>query len=292
MADEFYIGYEPEMPRGLALRIRLTAIAMLVVGAVVSGVLVIAQSRFANGTFEYDRVRMFEGRLIEYPYPALLVSGAMAAPTMYWLVGLGKHGASEMAAGRDGRLVRISGSLIERDGDRMIEVRSIDVDSQAARPLEPLRSLGPVSVSGEIVDGKCHLGVMKPGEGPTHRDCAVRCLIGRITPMFAPRADGKAPGPRPQGLVSARAFWRSFHWGLGPEAWGLPDDTTAGRPALIDPAGRALDAPLDSSLVGRPVVIRGELWSRGPLRFLAMTPSSIQIQENGASFLKVASTHR
>jgi hypothetical protein len=273
MADEFYIGYEPEMPRGLALRIRLTAIAMLVVGAVVSGVLVIAQSRFANGTFEYDRVRMFEGRLIEYPYPALLVSGAIAAPTMYWLVGLGKHGASEMAAGRDGRLVRISGSLIERDGDRMIEVRSIEVDSQAARPLEPLRSLGTVSVSGEIVDGKCHLGVMKPGEGPTHRDCAVRCLIGRITPMFAPRATEKAPGPRP-------------------EAWGLQDDTTAGRLALIDPAGRALDASLDSSLVGRPVVIHGELWSRGPLRFLAMAPSSIQIQENGASFLKVASTHR
>jgi hypothetical protein len=178
-----------------------------------------------------------------------------------------------MAAGRDGRLVRISGSLIERDGDRMIEVRSIDVDSQAARPLEPLRLLGTVSVSGEIVDGKCHLGVMKPGEGPTHRDCAVRCLIGRITPMFAPRATEKAPGP-------------------GPEAWGLQDDTTAGRLALIDPAGRALDASLDSSLVGRPVVIRGELWSRGPLRFLAMTPSSIQIQENGASFLNVASTHR
>jgi hypothetical protein len=102
--------------------------------------------------------------------------------------------------------------------------------------------------------------------------------------MFAPYS--KSPGLRPQASERATAFWSSAHWGLGPEAWGLQD-----RLALVDPAGRAFDAPLDT-LVGRPVVIRGELLSRGPLRFLATTPAAIQVQENGASFLNVASTQR
>jgi len=285
MQDEFYIGYEAEMPRGLALRIRLTAIAVLVVAAAVSSILVFAQSRSADATFEYGRERVFEGRLIEFPYPALLVSGATAAPTSYWLVGPGKHGAARLVAGRDGAVVRITGSLIERDDDHMIEMRSLAVVARANTPaVEPLRSLGPIVLSGEVVDSKCNLGVMKPAEGPTHRDCAVRCLLGRITPMVVPHS--KAPGPRRQASERATAFWLSAHWGLGSEAWGLHR-----RLALVDPAGRVFDAPLDT-LVGRPVVIRGELLSRGPLRFLATTPAAIQVQENGASFLNVASTQR
>jgi len=261
MQDEFYIGYEAEMPRGLDSRIRRTAVAVLLIGLVVSSMLVFAHRRSADATFEYGRERVFEGRLIEFPYPALLVSGAHA-PTSYWLVGPGKHGAAGLVAGRDGAIVRITGSLIEREHDHMIELRSLAMVTGVTLPaVEPLRSLGPIVLSGEIVDSKCHLGVMKPGEGPTHRDCAVRCLLGRITPMVA--ASSKAPGPK-----------------------GLH-----GRLALVDPAGRAFDAPLDA-LVGRPVVIRGELLSRGPLRFLATTPAAIQVQENGASFLNVASTQR
>ena len=292
MQDEFYIGYDAEMPRGLASRIRRTAVAVLLIALIVSSMLVFAHRRSADATFEYGRERMFEGRLIEFPYPALVVSGATATPTPYWLVGPGKHGAAGLVAGRDGAIVRITGSLIEREHDHMIELRSLAMVTRLTLPaVEPLRSLGPIVLRGEIVDSKCHLGVMKPGEGPTHRDCAVRCLLGRITPMFVPHS--KAPGPRPQASEPrpqaserATAFWPSAHWPLGPEAWGLQD-----RLALVDPAGRAFDAPLDT-LVGRPVVIRGELLSRGPLRFLATTPAAIQVQENGASFLNVASTQR
>ena len=285
MQDEFYIGYEAEMPRGLDSRIRRTAVAVLLIALVVSSMLVFAHRRSADATFEYGRERVFEGTLIEFPYPALLVSGATAPLTSYWLVGPGKHGAAGLVAGRDGAIVRITGSLIEREHDHMIELRSLAMVTGVTLPaVEPLRSLGPIVLSGEIVDSKCHLGVMKPGEGPTHRDCAVRCLLGRITPMFATHSKG--PGPRPQASERATAFWPSARWGLGPEAWGLQD-----RLALVDPAGRAFDAPLDT-LVGRPVVIRGELLSRGPLRFLATTPAAIQVQENGASFLNVASTQR
>jgi hypothetical protein len=39
---------------------------------------------------------------------------------------------------------------------------------------------GQVTLTGEIVDSKCFLGVMVPGEGVTHRGCAALCLRGGI----------------------------------------------------------------------------------------------------------------
>jgi hypothetical protein len=243
MKDDFYIGYEAFMAAPLAARVRVTAVALIVLALVVSGVLVFAQGRFAKATFEYGHPRTFEGRLVEHPYPALLVAGPTLPSRFYWLVAAGKHGAFDLVTGRDGQMVRVSGSLIERDQDRMIEVTSreaiVSIDT-ATLPLEPMRSLGEIVIRGEIVDSKCHLGVMKPGEGATHRDCAVRCLLGRVTPMFAPRRQ----------------------------------DTRVGRLALVDPHGRPITESLET-IVGRPVEIRGELLVRGPQRFLATERSAM-----------------
>ena len=52
-------------------------------------------------------------------------------------------------------------------------------------------------LAGEIVDGKCYLGVMNPGEGKVHRDCAARCIAGGAPPLLA-----VAGGPPRGRLVS------------------------------------------------------------------------------------------
>jgi hypothetical protein len=39
-------------------------------------------------------------------------------------------------------------------------------------------------VKGEIVDPKCFFGVMKPGEGKPHKDCAIRCILGGMPPVL------------------------------------------------------------------------------------------------------------
>jgi hypothetical protein len=41
-----------------------------------------------------------------------------------------------------------------------------------------------VTLAGEIVDSKCYLGVMNPGNGKVHRDCAARCISGGIPAAF------------------------------------------------------------------------------------------------------------
>jgi hypothetical protein len=67
--------------------------------------------------------------------------------------------------------------------------------------------LGSVSLVGEIVDTKCHFGVMNPGSGKVHRDCAVRCISGGIPPGLLVRdRDGKL-----QTILLAGADGRELH---------------------------------------------------------------------------------
>ena len=40
-------------------------------------------------------------------------------------------------------------------------------------------------MAGEICDGKCLAGAMRPGNGLAHKACANLCLLGDIPPVFA-----------------------------------------------------------------------------------------------------------
>ena len=242
MSDEFYIGYEPDMPAQLAVRIHRVARALVALALVMPAVLVFSEDRFAPGVFEYGRVRTFSGRIVEFPYPALVADDATGANGVYWLVGPGKHSAENIVDGRDGQRVQLSGSLIERAGDAMIEVvpDSLIMAGTRTTAIEPLRSLGVVLVEGEVVDSKCHLGVMKPGEGPTHRDCAVRCLLGRIPPMFVPH-----------------------------------DRAGVGRVTLVSDAGQPFAGA--DAFAGRRVSIRGEILRRGSQMFFAVSRHDIRV---------------
>jgi hypothetical protein len=58
---------------------------------------------------------------------------------------------------------------------------------ERADSVPALDELGAVQWTGEIVDSKCYLGVMNPGNGKVHRDCAARCISGGIPPAFLVR---------------------------------------------------------------------------------------------------------
>jgi hypothetical protein len=77
--------------------------------------------------------------------------------------------------------------LIYRDDQKMIALSggSIAVLGDAQQNQVVPKNLGEFDLVGEIVDSKCYLGNMNPGNGKVHRDCAVRCLSGGIPPVFA-----------------------------------------------------------------------------------------------------------
>jgi len=190
MDDEFFIGYAPPMPPRLARFVSWIVIG-LACGVLAWAVAVAAgHVPLEGGTFEFGHPRRFAGTIVERPYPALQPDGA--DQNVMLLVAPGKHGADVLVSGLDGRHVTLTGTRILRGTHAMIEVEpaSLDVDAGPASRLTPAaleaESFGDrrVRVRGEIVDSKCFLGVMVPGAGKTHKECASLCLRGGIPPAL------------------------------------------------------------------------------------------------------------
>ncbi len=59
MNDEFYIGYQNEMPPGTAAFLKKRIKLLLSLVAVISAVLVAAQQPFSSATFEFGVVKSF-----------------------------------------------------------------------------------------------------------------------------------------------------------------------------------------------------------------------------------------
>ena len=134
--------------------------------------------------------------------------------------------------GLNSRRVHFKGQLIYRDGQTMIEVEpsSIQTFANVERGPDQFHSLGEISVKGEIVDSKCYLGVMNPGKGKVHRDCASRCISGGVPPIFVSSAGD-------QFLL------------VGPDEKAFP------RGAL-------------RIFIAEPITVHGELLKRGDSKFL------------------------
>jgi hypothetical protein len=189
--EEFYIGYAPRPPRRIARTIFRAVVGLSALAATVALTLLFAQHPFARSTFEFQEYREFTGELELKPYPALLVGRPGGKEySRYLLVAPGKHGADAEVSMFAGKAVRLRGSLIYRDGHTIVELvpGSVRVvkDSRAA---VSVATLGAVTLTGEVVDSKCYLGVMNPGRTKVHRDCAARCISGGIPPAFV-TADG------------------------------------------------------------------------------------------------------
>jgi hypothetical protein len=249
--NDFYVGYLPKAPTALARFMRnvVAVLGLLVVTAAL--VLVIGQMPFANSAFEYGKVRSFEGVVVARPFPTLLVArpgeiGQQDNYSRYLLVAPGKYGADDLVAGFDRKRVRLQGQLIYREGGAMVEITpgSITVVDTAPANPETTRDLGAVTVTGEIVDSKCYLGVMNPGQGKVHRDCAARCLSGGIPPIFVTNNEGD------QFL-------------------------------LVDREGRALGHDALREFVAEPLTIHGELLQRGESRLLKIDARALHHRPNG-----------
>ncbi len=189
--SEFYVGYLPQSPRDIRRRVRLLVIALLV-SALAGAILFAASQRhFSNSTFEFGNVKEFHGILRERPYPTLTVAAISAVdqPQTYLLVAPGKHGAESLLQNFLDQSVRLKGTLIFRKEGQMIEVvpGSSASENQDNSASPSISDLGEQSIQGEIVDTKCFLGVMNPGEGKVHRDCAALCLRGGIPPALYTR---------------------------------------------------------------------------------------------------------
>lgn len=193
--DPFYVGYLP-MPAQHARFVHLlTAIlALWILG--VAGIIAFTMRDPGDAVWITSNEQSWTGTLAMHPYPMLIPNEDPQRPLL--VVSMGKRGAHDRLAPFDGAAVTLRGWELLRDDRRLIELAE-DEGAIAPASGSPTAFSDPspagvmVTLEGEIVDGKCYLGAMKPGDGAGHQACAILCLRGKLPPMFATvDADGEA----------------------------------------------------------------------------------------------------
>ena len=181
--EPFYVGYLPRAPAYTAKFVRRVIGGLGIVALVGGGLLAMALPYFGTGEFEFGHPREFSGTLqCDAAAPRLRSKEGDAL-----LVGFGKHGVPAEICGLKDRSVLVRGTLIHRDGRKLIEVERWN-EMTATAPVAPRSDLlGRFTLTGEIVDSKCYFGVMNPGEGRVHRACADLCLRGGVPAVFVAR---------------------------------------------------------------------------------------------------------
>ncbi len=245
----FFVGYVSRLPPGLRTLLPVVAL-VLVAGFGALGYAVSAtQQDPGDGSFRWDWGRQtVTGVLRAEPYPTVTLTEAterFAEGRTIMLSGGGKRGVQARAEGLDGAHVTVSGIALTRGTLDMIQVRGAADGLAAAGGAAPVpvdEPLGRWRLTGEICDGKCLAGAMRPGTGLAHKACANLCLIGGVPPVFA--ATGAIEG-------------QEFLLMAGPEGGPL-------GPEILD-------------AVARLVEVEGEVVRRGDLLVVRIDPATLRL---------------
>jgi hypothetical protein len=201
--DEFYIGWMGNAPKSFASTIKKYLLVLLSVVVVIGGLLALSQKKFGTGNFEFGTLTEVKGIFSNTPVPNLKVVYGKdiwgnASYITVPLIGYGKFGADgiiaalekEKQTSLEGKEVTLKGTLLYNDGKLLMQIDENDkpllnvAENKTAKVAPKTKELGTLDVKGEIVDPKCFFGVMKPGEGKPHKDCAIRCILGGMPPML------------------------------------------------------------------------------------------------------------
>ena len=198
---EFYIGWMPKAPEGFAKQVRKTLFVLFPLALIVGLVLASFQKKFSTANFEFGKSTEVKGIYFNSPVPILKVLNGKdiwgnTSYTTIPLVGYGKHGAEtaimelekEKNVSFNNKELTLKGTLLYSDGKILLQVSKeenpvVSIGNEAVILLLQ-KEMGVQKIKGEIIDPKCYFGVMKPGEGKVHRDCAIRCILGGIPPVL------------------------------------------------------------------------------------------------------------
>ncbi len=195
--DAFFVGYLNAVPKPLA--VFLFAASLFILGAMAAFALTTRLSmndpgdgRFMGRTGNTPIV----GRVELHPYPVLRMppgdDGTPARTLM--LSGQGKRGVVERGTALNGQMAEARGAYIKRGDLTMLQVGGVGdrlrltaTDAAAYTPADPI-PLGRWRITGEICDGKCYVGAMRPGRGLAHKACANFCIHGGVPAVFVSTA--------------------------------------------------------------------------------------------------------
>lgn len=189
-ADPFFVGYFKKVP-AVIWKFALTA-GVAVLGFLLAQALLLPLGAADPGPGRYAndlRGGSLTGVIDPLPYPILRVTASPDTPARAVLLGgQAKFGAQAQAAASGAKLVDVGGVFVRRGDMEMLLVtpNGIRSSKSAAPPLPapPTEDLGRWRLAGEICDGKCYAGAMKPGSGLAHKACANLCILTGLPPVL------------------------------------------------------------------------------------------------------------
>jgi hypothetical protein len=188
--DPFFVGYFQKVPHqirdfaltsgGVILAILVLAALLLPLGAADPGA-----GRYANDL----RGGTLTGVIDPLPYPILRIPAQGDAPARAILLGgQEKRGLQDQTAQAGPVVVDVGGIFVRRGDMEMLlapqtGVKPSDTVLAGFSPAAP-QDLGRWRLVGEICDGKCYAGAMKPGTGLAHKACANLCILSGLPPVL------------------------------------------------------------------------------------------------------------
>lgn len=153
MSEECFIGWQGKAPEKTGKFLKALSITCVLVAVGMLAALPALQKTVSQeAVFDYGNVQEFSGIMVEDPVP-MLVGDEVVPETIARTTGAG---------------------------------------ASAKHPIGAYLELGETTLKGEIVDSKCYLGVMNPGNLKAHRACAINCIQGGVPPVLLVRDGGGA----------------------------------------------------------------------------------------------------
>lgn len=202
----FFVGYLNAVPRPLVYFSIVIAVALI---GGMAGLAFALSSRTNDPGDAFFATNLgpqsFRGVLIEKPYPILRVQpdADHTAPRTIMLTVPGKFSVQGRAGDLFGTLVDTRGFLFKRGSLDMLQIqgknglKAVEPEADGAQPAfrpAPAESLGRWRLTGEICDGKCYAGAMRPGDGLAHKACANLCITSGAPPVFVVEDAGAVEG--------------------------------------------------------------------------------------------------
>ena len=186
--DPFFVGWGA-IPKELKLFVISCSVSFLFGFAALAYATSSTQTDTGSGQFMSRTTAVGVLRVDPYPVVHVIESEDYERGEVVLLSGGGKRGVLKRTSHLDGEIVMIGGNRLERGDLDGMQLRSgmrglrISDNPDATFEIE-VEQLGRWKLTGEICDGKCLSGAMRPGNGLAHKACANLCLIGEVPPVF------------------------------------------------------------------------------------------------------------
>jgi nitrite reductase/ring-hydroxylating ferredoxin subunit/DMSO/TMAO reductase YedYZ heme-binding membrane subunit len=197
-SDNFFIGWLNNLDKPTKKALARFVFPAMLIGFIFLFSFTLLQKKIANAVYRYNEVAEYTGFVSNTPFPHILFTKGKdifgnPVNEVLPLVNAWKFGADSLidkwCNKENSRMATLTGTIIVRDSVKAMELtskeNSFQTPTSAISNFKPsIQKIGSITIKGEIIDPKCYLGAMNPGEGKPHRSCAIRCISGGIMPMI------------------------------------------------------------------------------------------------------------